>query len=69
MNEIVEKLREKLEDPQGDFPSMIVLDSPVRKAYMMEFQYRKKDKDGNFQKKTSVMSVEIKYNPFTGEKL
>lgn len=25
MEEIVGKLREKLEDPQGDFPSMIVL--------------------------------------------
>ncbi len=69
MDTIVAKLRENLKDPEGDFPNMIVLENPPRKAYMLEFQYRKKKSSGDFEKKQSVMNVEIKYNPFSGEKL
>jgi hypothetical protein len=68
MEEIEQKLREKLGDPEGRFPSTYTFPDFVKK-YNMPFEYRKKDKQGNFQKKFDTMMVAIAYNPWTGEKL
>lgn len=71
MNEVVETLREQLGDPKGDFVSMLTFpkNGKVEKKYVMEFEYRKKNANGEFQKKISTMNVAISHNPWTGEKL
>lgn len=67
MEEIEEKLREKMDDPKGSFPSMLVLPS-LDKKYYLPFEYRKK-RNGAYQKKTETLKLAFNFNPFTGEKL
>ena len=71
MEEIVQKLRDKLGDPEGSFPTMFTFpgNGKVDKKYVIEFEYRKKNANGEYQKKKSYMKVAIAYNPWTGEKL
>jgi len=71
MEEVENKLREKLGDPKGNFATMFSFpgNGKVDKKYVMEFEYRKKNSKGEFQKKKSYMKVAIAYNPWTGEKL
>lgn len=71
MNDIEEKLREHTGDPNGSFPTIFTFPGKgkIDKKYVLEFGYKKKNRDGSFQKKESYMKVAISYNPFTGEKL
>lgn len=68
MQELVEKLREYTDDPEGDFPAMYNV-TVGKKQYVLRFQYRKRKNDGTFNKKMDELPIMMKYNPFTGEPL
>lgn len=70
MKDLVERLRKELDDPEGDFPSALIIEeNEMKKKYVLYFQYRKKKRDGTYTKKQFERGVIVKFNPFTGEKL
>lgn len=71
MTEVINKLREQLGDPKGDFLNILDLDDPKgpSKKYYIEFSYRKKNTEGKFESKESLIPVAISFCPFTGKKL
>jgi hypothetical protein len=70
MKDLVEKLRNQLGDPNGDFPAALMIEgNEMKKKYVLYFQYRKKNKDGSYTQKKYEQGVVMKFNPFTGEKL
>lgn len=67
MEKLIEKLREKTGDPKGDFPNIILPTS--EKVYALPFVYKKKSKNGGFEKEDSFIKIQMQYNPFNGKKL
>ncbi|CAA0157818.1 hypothetical protein [Tenacibaculum maritimum] len=70
MKQIINKLREKTKDPEGDFASMLAFsETSVEKKYYMEFFYREQNTDGSFKQAPTSVKVSIAYCPFTGKEL
>lgn len=72
MKDIVNQLREKTGDPEGDFHKSFMVDiemGSMKSEYVIDFMYRKQKPNGEFTKKQYKFPCIMNYNPFTGEKL
>lgn len=61
-------LKEKTGDPQASLNYMYVMPS-FEKRPVIEAIYRKKKKDGTFNKTKSIISLAYSFCPFCGKKL
>ncbi len=61
-------LKEKTDDPEASLNYMYVMPSFEKKP-VIEATYRKKKKDGTFNKTESTISIAYPFCPFCGKKL